>query len=180
QNNVKRMVDTARMFRNIIRKSDEGIIRVDDIIKETLGLLSDTGDAAKVRLYFTPPETLVVVRGYAGTFEQVLLNVILNAIQQVNALRPNLGGWVHIWIDLHPVDAAEGCFQILVEDNGPGIHTSLWETIFEPGYTTRQDGSGIGLYISKSMAEEAGGRLFVRESRILGGTTFALEIPRHI
>lgn len=180
QVNIKRMVDTARMFRNIIRKSDEGIIRVDDIIKETLGLLSDTSDDAKVRLYFTPPQSLAVVRGYAGTFEQVLLNVILNAVQQVGALRPNLGGWVHIWIDLNPADAAEGCFQILIEDNGPGIHTSLWETVFEPGYTTREDGSGIGLYISKSMVDELGGRLFVRESRILGGTTFALEIPRHI
>ncbi len=180
QVSIKRMVDTARMFRNIIRKSDEGMLRVDEIIKETLGLLSDTSEAAHVNMYFTAPESLTVVRGYAGAFEQVLLNVLLNAVQQVAGLRPKLGGWVHIWIDPNPRDATEGCFQILIEDNGPGIHTSLWETVFEPGYTTRQDGSGIGLYISRSMAEEAGGRLFVRESRILGGTTFALEIPRHL
>lgn len=180
QVSIKRMVDTARMFRNIIRKSDEGMLRVDEIIKETLGLLSDTSQDARVTMYFTPPESLTVVRGHAGSFEQVLLNVLLNAVQQIAALRPSLGGWVHIWIDSNPRDASEGCFQILIEDNGPGIHTSLWETIFEPGYTTRQDGSGIGLYISRSMAEEAGGRLFVRESRILGGATFALEIPRLI
>lgn len=180
QNNIKRMLDTARMFRSIIRKSNEGIIRVDEIINETLELLKSTSKDAHVRLYFTPPESLIIMRGHAGTFEQVLLNIILNAIQQIAALRPNLGGWVKIWIDPNPPDAAEGCFQILIEDNGPGIHLSLWEAIFEPGYTTRDDGSGIGLYISKNMAEEIGGRLFVRESRILGGTTFALEIPRHL
>jgi len=180
QTNIKRIIHTTKMFGRIIRKGQEGIIRVDEIVKETIDLLRDTSDDANVDISFLPPNELVIIRSQAGSFEQVLLNVLLNAVQQITELRGEMGGQVRVWLDLNPADGEPDCFQVLIEDNGPGIHTSLWETIFEAGYTTRHDGSGIGLYISRSMVNEIGGRLFVKESRILGGTTFALEIPRHI
>jgi signal transduction histidine kinase len=74
----------------------------------------------------------------------------------------------------------KGFLRILIEDNGPGIHTSMKEKIFEAGYSTREDGSGIGLYISRNLISDMGGKIYVQESFILGGTTFALEIPCQI
>jgi len=179
QKGVKKIVDTTRLFARITAKGRNEILKIDEIIAETLTLLRDTSDRQHVQLFFTPPESLVVLRTQAAALEQVLLNVMLNAVQQIYELRGDAGGWVQVHLD-----ADEGRhkshFYIYIEDNGPGIHASLWETIFEPGYTTRADGSGIGLYVSRNLVEEIGGRLFVQASHILGGTTFVLELPRHI
>jgi signal transduction histidine kinase len=70
--------------------------------------------------------------------------------------------------------------RILIRDTGPGIHTSLWEKIFEMGFSTRKDGSGIGLFVSRNLMEEVGGRIYVLDSHILHGTVFALEFPVHV
>jgi len=67
--------------------------------------------------------------------------------------------------------------RITIQDNGPGIHVSLWEKVFEVGFTTRADGSGIGLYISRNLMTDIGGKILVSSSYILGGTSFVLEFP---
>jgi|GEM_PF-1115046 len=174
---IQRIINTTRMFGRITAKSKHEILRVDEIIRETIHLLRDTSDRAHVQVVFNPPEQMLVIRSQAAAFEQILLNIMLNAIQQIAETRPGSGGWAQVRIDkqVNPVEA--GFFRILVEDNGPGIHARLWGKVFEAGYTTRHDGSGIGLYISRNLVEEMGGRIFITESSILGGTTFALEIP---
>jgi signal transduction histidine kinase len=54
----------------------------------------------------------------------------------------------------------------------------LWERIFQPGFTTREEeGSGLGLYISRSLVETMGGRIYVANSHILWGSTFVIELP---
>jgi hypothetical protein len=55
-----------------------------------------------------------------------------------------------------------------------------WDQVFEVGFTTREEGGGMGLYISRSLMEAIGGRLYVEESYILGGTVFAIELPRQL
>ncbi len=129
-----------------------------------------------MQVVFNPPQQMLIIRSQAAAFEQVLLNILLNAVQQIAETRPAGSGWVQVRID-EPINPLEtGFFRILVEDNGPGIHARLWDKVFEAGYTTRQDGSGIGLYISRNLIQEMGGRIYITESCILGGTTFAIEI----
>jgi signal transduction histidine kinase len=70
--------------------------------------------------------------------------------------------------------------RIYIGDNGPGIHVKLWEKVFEAGYTTRREGSGIGLYISRNLMQDIGGEIFIMQSRILSGSTFMLEFPVHL
>jgi signal transduction histidine kinase len=142
--------------------------------------LRDISDRAHVVLQFTPPEKLMVIRSQAVVLEQIFLNVALNAIQQIAELRPDIGGWVRINMELKHTQAEASMCRILVEDNGPGIHTSLWEKIFDAGFTTRPDGSGIGLYISRNLMEDIGGRIYVSKSHILSGTLFVLEFPIHL
>lgn len=177
---IHRIINTTRMFTRITAKGKHEILRVDEIIRETIHLLRDTSDRAHVQVAFNPPEQMLIIRSQAAAFEQVLLNILLNAVQQIAETRPGSSGWVQVRIDeqVNPVEA--GFFRILVEDNGPGIHARLWDRVFEAGYTTRQDGSGIGLYISRSLVEGMGGRIYVSESCILGGTTFVLEIPHQL
>lgn len=177
---ILRIINTTRMFGRIVSKSRHEILRVDQIIEETIRLLKDSSDRAHVRVFFDPPEQMLIIRNQASAFEQVLLNLMLNAVQQINEIRPENGGWMQVRIDKRILSERDGFFRILIEDNGPGIHARLWEKIFEAGYTTRREGSGIGLYISRNLVQEMGGRIYVKESCVLGGTTFALEIPAQL
>lgn len=177
---IQRIINTTRMFGRITTKGKHEILRIDEIIRETIHLLRDTSDRAHVQVVFNPPQQMLIIRSQAAAFEQVLLNILLNAVQQIAETRPAGSGWVQVRID-EPINPLEtGFFRILVEDNGPGIHARLWDKVFEAGYTTRQDGSGIGLYISRNLIQEMGGRIYITESCILGGTTFAIEIPHQI
>ena len=68
--------------------------------------------------------------------------------------------------------------QIGVEDDAAGVHRELWERIFELGFTTRSEGgSGLGLYITRSLVEALGGRVYISDSIMLWGTTFMIELP---
>lgn len=177
QKNFKKIVNTTRMFRRVVAKGRNEILRVDEIVQETMDLLRDTSDRYHIRITFTPPTQLIIVRNQAAALEQILLNVMLNAVQQIAEARPETGGWMHVWIEQNCDSGSKGFLGILIEDNGPGIHTSMKEKIFDAGFSTREDGSGIGLYISRNLINDMGGKIYVRESFVLGGTTFALEIP---
>jgi signal transduction histidine kinase len=104
---------------------------------------------------------------------QILMNLTLNAIQHVAALRRH--GRLTIELAYHP--QADLPLQARFTDDGPGIHRRQWERIFEFGFTTKKDGAGLGLTISRHAAESLGGRLTVESSYILWGTTFLLELP---
>ncbi|MBI5634706.1 MAG: response regulator [Nitrospirae bacterium] len=176
QSNIRKIINTTRMFGRIVAKEKLEVLRIDKVIEETLYLVRDAGNRSRVTILFKPPEKLLIIRNLGAALEQVLLNVLLNAIQQIAEIRPESGGWIKVQIE--PPSVSGEMLRILVEDNGPGIHVSLWEKIFDIGFTSRHDGSGIGLFISRSLIEkQMRGKIYVQESRVLGGTTFAMEIP---
>jgi signal transduction histidine kinase/predicted RNA-binding protein with RPS1 domain len=180
ENNLRKIITTTRMFARIAAKGRDEVLRIDEIVMETIHLMQDISSQSHVIISFTPPEHLLVSRTQAASLEQVILNVLLNAVQQISEVHSGTEGRIHVWIE-PPVEKDEPAFiRILVQDNGPGIHVGQWDRIFEAGFTTRVEGSGIGLYISSNLMEEFGGRLYVKESHILSGTTFCLEIPYHL
>jgi signal transduction histidine kinase len=116
-------------------------------------------------------------RAPAASVIQVLVNLLLNAIQQIGRTRGRMGG--RIAIELAPAQArGRTVYRIQIEDDGPGIHWRLWERIFEMGYTEREEGSGLGLFISRNLVTGLGGQLFVAASAIHWGSTFVLELPQ--
>ena len=181
QQAIHKVLATMRMLGRVITKEKDEILRLDEIIGETINLMKDTANQEHTTVRFTPPEKLLLVRSQSAALQQILLNLLLNAIQQTSEFRAGQGGIVQVLIEQVSNSDPNKKLRILVKDNGPGIHTSLWETVFDLGYSTRQEGSGIGLYLSKSLAEEKlKGRLFIQESYILGGTGMALEIPHRV
>ncbi len=108
--------------------------------------------------------------------QQVLVNVVQNAIQQIHLLRPQTGGRVAISL-AQTTQNGKPMVQLRVEDDGPGIHYRLRERIFEMDYTTRPEGSGLGLYMSRSLIEAQGGRIFVERSHMLWGAAVVVELP---
>jgi signal transduction histidine kinase/CheY-like chemotaxis protein/predicted RNA-binding protein with RPS1 domain len=104
---------------------------------------------------------------------QIFLNLLLNAIQQMAALQRQ--GNLIVALAYHPDGSLP--LKVRFQDEGCGIHHQLWEHIFDFGFTTKKDGAGLGLTISRQAAASLGGRLQVEESHVLWGTTFLLELP---
>lgn len=103
----------------------------------------------------------------ASKLEIVFSNLIMNAIQAMNGI-----GNIHIRIKNE-----EKTVTIEIEDTGPGIPQGLLPKIFEPLFTTRQIGTGLGLVSCKSIIEKHGGTLTV-QTQINKGTTFIIEMPK--
>jgi PAS domain S-box-containing protein len=101
--------------------------------------------------------------------EQVVLNLITNAVQAMESA----GGPGVITVG----SAKEGDRAVIrVADTGPGVPEHLREKIFEPFYTTRKEGHGIGLSFSNRIVSDHGGRLLVRPAEG-GGAEFLVELP---
>lgn len=98
---------------------------------------------------------------------QALLNLLLNAADAT-------GGTGRILMRAFPKDGA-ACIE--VHDNGPGIPDGVREKLFTPFYTTKAQGSGLGLLSVKLCVEESGGTVTVETSSILKGACFRLLLP---
>jgi two-component system sensor histidine kinase HydH len=100
-----------------------------------------------------------------GQIQQALLNIVINAIQAMErggSLRCRLG--------------RAGAFAtICIEDTGPGILPDVRDRIFDPFYTTRQGGTGLGLYLTQRIVSEHKGYINVESST--SGTAFTIGLP---
>ncbi len=175
QRSVQAAKSTLRIFGRLSRKTSE-VVRVDEVIYDATQMMTEYASKVGVKIDFTPPDGLLLTRSQVTALEHVVLNLLLNAVQQIQALGREAGR-VDVRIRALPGKDSAKKFHILITDNGPGIHTALWDKIFEPGFTTRKDGSGMGLYISQNLVEDMGGKIYVEKSYILGGTTFVVELP---
>lgn len=102
--------------------------------------------------------------------EQVLLNLVLNALRAMPG-----GGWVEI--SGHRTGHGSGSAAVIsVNDTGPGINTKQAAKIFEPGFSTRPGGPGLGLAVCRKIVEQHGGSL-AASNRAGSGASFALRLP---
>lgn len=105
----------------------------------------------------------------SGVF-RVFVNLALNARQAMND-----GGRFDVGADAVTVDGVKYA-RVTLRDTGPGMTASQLQQVFDCGYTTKEDGHGIGLAISRHIIEDNGGRL-TAESTSGQGTTFAVLLP---
>ncbi|MDR1739487.1 MAG: HAMP domain-containing histidine kinase [Bacteroidales bacterium] len=107
----------------------------------------------------------------APLLDWVIENLCKNA---VNAIGDNVGA-----IEISIVDSDGQYIYIDVKDTGKGISKVLFKTVFQPGYTTRDRGWGLGLTLSKRIIEQYHhGKLFVLSSVVGKGSTFRISLPR--
>jgi two-component system NtrC family sensor kinase len=154
------------------RKTDPTIREVDlnEIVDEVIGLTSQKTRYANVRVETELSPDLPSVRASPSELQQVLLNLVNNAIDAIE--RP--GGTVTV-----STKTVEEDVVLEVQDTGKGIPEANLGRIFDPFFTTKPvgQGTGLGLPICYGIVEKMGGRITV-ESEIEQGTTFAVFIPR--
>lgn len=132
-------------------------------------LLDDRIRAQRVAVEVALPAALPPVQGDPGQVEQVLLNLCLNSLQAM----PD-GGSLRLGAELGP----EKDVVVEVRDTGAGIPPENLENVFKLFFTTRKDGNGLGLPISRQLVENMGGELWL-ESVPGAGTSAFLRLPRH-
>jgi len=139
-------------------------------------LLGDT-----LQLQVVAPRSLAHVRMDRGQFEQVVMNLAVNARDAMPG-----GGQLRIELRAVPVTSGDGftnvgtsCVSLQVSDTGEGIVPTALDRIFEPFFTTKPDGIGTGLGLStvRRIVQQSGGAITV-DSTPGAGTTFTVLLPR--
>jgi len=161
---VQRVMDYSKPFPP--RKETVDLNRV---IEEAVRLSLSTMRKREIAVLKDLAPDLTACRVDAQMIEQVLVNLIMNACQAMEGAEG---------AKLLEVGSAvqDGRIVLRVSDSGPGVPPSLREKVFDPFFTTRKDGSGIGLSFSHRIVADHGGSLRVDTSR-WGGAEFRIELP---
>ena len=162
---VKELLDFTRVSElNLARFS------LEQILDESIKTLADTLELKKVVLEKSYEEGLPQVLVDADKLKQVFLNILRNAYEAVEEK-----GKINISLSL--LKEQEGSkIRVFISDNGCGIPEENRETIFEPFYTTKASGIGLGLPIARKIIEQHRGTIRVKENAAQG-TSFEILIP---
>ena len=136
------------------------------VLEEIEALLYPQARQQRVTLEVKVPDDMVTVVGHRDQVKQSALNVAINALEVMNE-----GGTLAMTLE-----RLDGRARMRISDTGPGIPPELREKIFDMHFTTKESGTGIGLYVARSMFEAQGGTLNAASSGP-EGTTFELELP---
>jgi signal transduction histidine kinase len=169
---------TVEAFRELIRAEGQTAMDVSQVVQRATVLLRLTSEGRQVRIEVRPAPDLPPVTGSSVRLQQVFLNLLLNAAQHTTEQRkcwPQGSDTLLVTMGVDP--QAERPVWVRITDPGPGIHCRLWDDIFALGYSTRPKGTGLGLFIARSLVESMGGAIYVEQSLIPSGTTFRVELP---
>lgn len=146
------------------------LISPREINEEVLGFVFMKGQNENIRLERDYAEKTPYIRADANLVKQALLNLYLNARQ---ALERNGGGTIHA--RLFPSRRRRHVF-FEIQDDGPGIAPEDYPYLFEPFFTKREGGTGLGLAMTQRIVESFGGRIRIEPVRG-GGTRVQLRFP---
>ena len=168
----KRAGQVIHRIRAMLQKQRPERERVDvnQLCREVASLLESELRSAEVQLRLELSPELLEVDASVVEMRQVILNLVMNALQAMRG-----AGSPMRLITLTTLGEAREV-AILVRDTGPGLEESIRERLWEPFFTTKPGGLGIGLSICRRIVESHGGRLEA-ENRAGGGATFRFVLP---
>lgn len=142
------------------------------MVRDVALLLHSDAILHDVRFRFDVPTGLSPVRGDRVHLQQVVLNLLLNAFDAMKVV-PASEREIQLCV------AAEGAdsLRVGVSDCGAGVPAETLDRVFEPFYTTKAEGLGMGLAISRSIIEVHGGRLWAECADPKPGMTFYFTVP---
>jgi C4-dicarboxylate-specific signal transduction histidine kinase len=170
----RRAADLIGRIRAQIRKEplDVRPIDLNPIVDEVVQLLNSSAADGGVRLVTELDRGLPAIIGDHVQLRQVVMNLILNAVQAMHG-HPTTVPAVRVI-----TSTQGGVVSLTVEDAGPGVAEATRHRLFEPYFTTKKEGLGVGLSISQSIVESHGGRIEVANLP-QGGAKFSVIFPMH-
>ena len=137
-----------------------------DVLDAAAHAVVPSFETRQARLEKTLPETPLTLRGDGAALEQLFLNLLRNAAEALPE-----GGLASL-----RVTTSEGSVEVCVDDSGPGMPPEVLNRAFEPLFSTRTEGTGLGLPIALRIATAHGGSIEI-ESRSEGGTRVTVSLP---
>jgi signal transduction histidine kinase len=167
--------ETDRLSRTVHRylqfaRGDESAGERGDAVaalESTLALLEGEMRARRVTLERERGTPAATVALDSESLKQVYLNLILNALEAMPE-----GGTLAV------SDGERGAYELRIRDTGPGVPPDVLERLGSPFFTTRPQGTGLGLFLARRLVESAGGRLTIT-SEVGKGTSCLVRLPRH-
>ncbi|WP_283428089.1 PAS domain-containing sensor histidine kinase [Shimia sagamensis] len=166
-----RVIQGIRNF--VLEIGDDDIVEFDPVVrtKSAIDLIREQLRLENVTVHINTPSSEIKIKGRPILFEQAMVNLLVNAKQAMErqALSERK---VSITFSVH-----DTVLTILVKDTGPGIAQENFERIFEPFFSSKKDngGSGIGLYMTKSVIKELDGT--IRAVKEIHGACFEIKFP---
>ncbi len=158
-------------LRSMLKRRDLELHRIslDELFTEATSLVRADAAARRVTIEAEADAGIPAVKGDRVHLQQVLLNLIVNAMDAMN-------GSTRRTVTLGARLSGPGVVEISVRDTGHGIPAEKLPDVFEPFFTTKAHGMGMGLAITQTIIEAHGGRI-VAESNAGGGATFRFTLP---
>ena len=167
------MNDLLDLGRPISRDSLQPVLLVD-LCRQTIRLWQQTGVATdfSVELVVTPVHERLQVRADRDRLQQIIFNLLENAGQHSPA-----GGRISLLLDEPLTQDGRELVLLRVVDQGGGIAPELVEQVFEPFYSSRRGGSGLGLTLVRQFADQMGGSVRITSNAPEPGCTVLLQLP---
>ena len=169
----RRAGEVIRCMRALVGRKDDVFapINLNDVVRDTTRLLSSDAIIRQTTLSTELDPQIPLVRGDQVQLQQVVLNLIINALDAAGEVPP---GARTVVVRTQRVGA--DAIELAVTDNGPGLSPMVLQHLFEPFYTTKRDGLGLGLSIAQSIVDARGGT--IRAENLPGnGAALRVTLP---
>lgn len=164
--------EVIRRLRAFLRKGQRRVqaLNVAAVARDAVQLCAWEAERARVAIRDELPDNLPPLYADRVLLEQVLLNLLRNAIEANREARPGQPSSIRLAAQLEA-----GGLCVTVEDQGPGVSEAALAQLFTPFYTSKADGLGLGLSMSRSIVEGFGGELWAE--RRAGGLRLCCRLP---
>ncbi len=145
-------------------------VNIKDVIHDCRSMLFATYDKKGITVSFDVQETLIMIKGDRTKLMQVILNILKNSIEAIDMNAPKKQIEIKLISDNEKV-------QLSVQDTGKGFDSELSKKFFERGYTTKNTGTGLGLYNCKSIIESHAGTIIIESKGENLGAITTITFP---
>jgi PAS domain S-box-containing protein len=173
QDNI-RASQVIHRLRRLFKKTErsEAPINLNDLIASTLALLHHEMVNRKIKVSAEFSATLPLVSGEAVELQQVLINLIMNAIEAMTSTPPS-----ERTVSIVTKETKQGHVEVSIRDRGPGMSPDELSRIFEPHFTTKEKGLGFGLSICSTIVALHRGQIDLRNASE-GGMVATVSLPK--
>ena len=168
----RRASEVIRRMRSLLTKAPFELKKFDlnDVVRETVEFLSSIAVGRKVELVSAITPNALPILGDRIQLQQVILNIVVNGIDAMREVSSEKR------IISIRTSGVENLAELSVSDRGPGIPEDKLEEIFEPFFTSKAEGMGMGLSIARTIIEAHNGLISAR-NRDRGGASFRITLP---
>jgi signal transduction histidine kinase len=172
QDNIELLSKLRQMFKN--RPIELQPLKMQQIVQDVVRLIGNEAASNNISLSLALQPDLPLILGDRVHIGQVLLNLLMNSIHALQSCAPDAR---RIVVEAR-ADNAKGAVEVTVRDFGHGIPDDIVNKVFAPFFTTKTEGMGVGLTLSRKIIEAHGGNLWADQSPKQGGAIFHFTLQQ--